>query len=102
MCNLPFAKSRSRPDRSQRKAKLHKRIVFTNYAVPTGALDYKTSKEILKLIETVNEKYGNTIIMVTHNDAIKDMATRVVRLKDGMIRSNVINEKRLHAEDLEW
>ena len=69
---------------------------------PTGALDYHTSKEILKLIETVNEKYGNTIIMVTHNDAIKDMATRVVRLKDGMIRSNVINEKRLHAEDLEW
>lgn len=69
---------------------------------PTGALDYKTSKEILKLIETVNEKYGNTIIMVTHNDAIKDMATRVVRLKDGMIRSNVINEKRLHAEKLEW
>ena len=69
---------------------------------PPGALDYKTSKEILKLIETVNEKYGNTIIMVTHNDAIKDMATRVVRLKDGMIRSNVINEKRLHAEELEW
>ena len=67
-----------------------------------SALDYKTSKEILKLIETVNEKYGNTIIMVTHNDAIKDMATRVVRLKDGMIRSNVLNEKRLHAEDLEW
>lgn len=69
---------------------------------PTGALDYKTSKEILKLIETVNEKYGNTIIMVTHNDAIKDMATRVVRLKDGMIRSNVINKKRVHAENLEW
>ena len=45
---------------------------------PTGALDYKTSKEILKLIETVNQKYGNTIIMVTHNDAIKDMADRVV------------------------
>ena len=69
--------------------------------VTTGNRD-KTSKEILKLIETVNEKYGNTIIMVTHNDAIKDMATRVVRLKDGMIRSSVINEKRLHAEDLEW
>ncbi len=74
----------------------------TKLNLPTGALDYKTSKEILKLIETVNEKYGNTIIMVTHNDAIKDMASRVVRLKDGMIRSNVINEKRLHAEDLEW
>ena len=74
----------------------------TKLNLPTGALDYKTSKEILKLIETVNEKYGNTIIMVTHNDAIKDMATRVVHLKDGMIRSNVINEKRLHAEELEW
>ena len=45
---------------------------------PTGALDYHTSKEILKLIETVNQRYGNTIIMVTHNDAIKDMADRVV------------------------
>ena len=53
---------------------------------PTGALDYKTSKEILKLIETVNQKYGNTIVMVTHNDAIKNMADRVVKLRDGMIR----------------
>ena len=69
---------------------------------PTGALDYQTSKEILKLIETVNQKYGNTVIMVTHNDAIKDMANRVVRLKDGMIRSNMINETRIHAENLEW
>ena len=51
---------------------------------PTGALDYHTSKEILKLIEKVNLKYGNTIIMVTHNDAIKDMADRVVRLRDGV------------------
>ena len=69
---------------------------------PTGALDYKTSKDILKLIETVNQKYGNTVIMVTHNDAIKDMANRVVRLKDGMIRSNMINETRIQAENLEW
>ena len=45
---------------------------------PTGALDYHTSKEILKLIEDVNQKYGNTVIMVTHNDAIKNMADRVV------------------------
>ena len=69
---------------------------------PTGALDYKTSKEILKLIETVNQKYGNTIIMVTHNDAIKDMADRVVRLRDGMIRKNYVNEARVSAHDLEW
>ena len=69
---------------------------------PTGALDYKTSKEILKLIETVNQKYGNTIIMVTHNDAIKDMADRVVKLRDGMIRKNYCNEHKLSASELEW
>ena len=56
---------------------------------PTGALDYKTSKEILKLIEDVNQKYGNTVIMVTHNDAIKNMADRVIKLRDGMIRKNI-------------
>lgn len=69
---------------------------------PTGALDYRTSKEILKLIETVNRKYGNTIIMVTHNDAIKDMADRVVKLRDGMIRKNYRNERKLTAAELEW
>ena len=69
---------------------------------PPGALDYNTSKEILKLIETVNQKYGNTIIMVTHNDAIKDMADRVVRLRDGMIRKNYRNEHKIPAAELEW
>ena len=69
---------------------------------PTGALDYNTSKDILKLIETVNQKYGNTIIMVTHNDAIKDMADRVVRLRDGMIRKNYRNEHKIPATELEW
>lgn len=69
---------------------------------PTGALDYNTSKEILKLIETVNQKYGNTVIMVTHNDAIKDMADRVVRLRDGRIRRNYRNEQRILAQDLDW
>lgn len=69
---------------------------------PTGALDYQTSKEILKLIETVNEKYGNTIIMVTHNDAIKGMADRVVHLRDGNIRKNYRNEQRISAAELEW
>jgi putative ABC transport system ATP-binding protein len=69
---------------------------------PTGALDYSTSKEILKLIETVNQKYGNTVIMVTHNDAIKNMADRVVKLRDGQIRKNYLNEEKIHAEDLDW
>ena len=69
---------------------------------PTGALDYHTSKQILKLIETVNQRYGNTIIMVTHNDAIKDMADRVVKLRDGMIRKNYRNEVKIPAINLEW
>lgn len=69
---------------------------------PTGALDYATSKEILKLIETVNQKYGNTVIMVTHNDAIKNMADRVVKLRDGQIRKNYLNEEKIAAQDLDW
>ncbi len=69
---------------------------------PTGALDYNTSKEILKLIEDVNKKYGNTVIMVTHNDAIKNMADRVIKLRDGQIRKNYRNESRISANELEW
>jgi len=69
---------------------------------PTGALDYKTSKEILKLIEEVNQKYGNTVIMVTHNDAIKNMADRVIKLRDGMVRKNYVNESKIPAAELEW
>ena len=69
---------------------------------PTGALDYSTSKEILKLIEDVNKKYGNTVIMVTHNDAIKFMADRVVRLRDGIIHKSYINESKISATELEW
>jgi putative ABC transport system ATP-binding protein len=69
---------------------------------PTGALDYNTSKEILKLIQTVNQKYGNTVIMVTHNDAIKHMADQVVHLKDGMIRKAYHNAHKVSAEELDW
>lgn len=69
---------------------------------PTGALDYSTSKEILKLIETVNNKYGSSIVMVTHNDAIKDMADKVVKLRDGQIRDAAINKNKLAASQLEW
>lgn len=69
---------------------------------PTGALDYQTSKEILRLIEEVNHRYGNTVIMVTHNDAIKNMADRVVKLRDGQIRKNYVNEEKIAASDLDW
>ena len=69
---------------------------------PTGALDYNTSKEILALIEEVNEKYGNTIIMVTHNEAIKNMADHVVKLRDGVVRHNNINDNKVTAMELDW
>ena len=69
---------------------------------PTGALDYVTSKDILHLIETINQKYGNTVIMVTHNDAIQFMADRVVKLRDGVIRKDMRNEKRIPVDELEW
>lgn len=69
---------------------------------PTGALDYNTSKDILKLIEDVNRKYGNTIIIVTHNDAIKLMADRVIKLRDGMIRKEYTNETKTPAMELDW
>jgi putative ABC transport system ATP-binding protein len=69
---------------------------------PTGALDYNTSKEILSLIEEVNRKYGNTVIMVTHNDAIKNMADFVVKLRDGIIRKSYRNETKQTAAELDW
>lgn len=74
----------------------------TKLNLPTGALDYNTSKDILKLIEDVNKKYGNTIIIVTHNDAIKNMADRVITLRDGRIRKNYVNDNKIAAADLEW
>ncbi len=71
-------------------------------SLPTGALDYKTSKEILSLIEDCNSKYGSTIIMVTHNEAIKYMADHVIKLRDGVVRHNDINDKKIPASELEW
>ena len=69
---------------------------------PTGALDYKTSKEILELIEKINQQYGNTVVMVTHNEAIRQMADHCVRLRDGNVRHNEHNANKIPAAQLEW
>ena len=69
---------------------------------PTGALDYKTSKEILKLIQDVNVQYGNTVVLVTHNEAVRYMADQVITLRDGKIRTDLRNEHKLSAMELEW
>ncbi len=69
---------------------------------PTGALDYKTSKEILSLIEECNKKYGNTVIMVTHNEAIKNMSDHIIKLRDGVVRKDELNENKITAAELDW
>lgn len=69
---------------------------------PTGALDYKTSKEVLELMERVNQKYGCTLVIVTHNAAIARMADRVLRLRDGHLVEDEVNESPVPASELDW
>lgn len=69
---------------------------------PTGALDYKTSKEILSLIEEINHKYGNTILIVSHNEALKHMSDHVIKLRDGKVREDYRNDHKISAIELEW
>ena len=68
---------------------------------PTGALDSVTSKEILILLEKINRQYGTTMLMVTHNNSIKDMVHKVIRIKDGRISKEYRNENRIPAARLE-
>ena len=68
---------------------------------PTGALDSKTSKEILILIEKINKKFDTTILIVTHNDIIKNMAHKIIQIKDGKITKDYTNENRVEAKSLE-
>ncbi len=68
---------------------------------PTGALDSKTSRDILVLLEKINAQYGTTMLIVTHNNAIKDMVDQVIILKDGLIRRNYRNETKVPAAELE-
>ncbi|WP_026394260.1 ABC transporter ATP-binding protein [Acetobacterium malicum] len=69
---------------------------------PTGALDYKAAKEILILLEAINKKYGTTMLIVSHNTAIKDMVHRVIKIKDGQISEDYFNTSLIPASQLEW
>lgn len=69
---------------------------------PTGALDYKTSKDVLELMERVNRDFGTTIVIVTHNSEIARMADRVLRLRDGRLVENEAQASPAHATDLSW
>ncbi|WP_455529364.1 ABC transporter ATP-binding protein [Ruminococcus sp.] len=68
---------------------------------PTGALDSKTSRDILVLLEKINGKYGTTMLIVTHNNSIKNMVHKVIIIKDGLVKKEYMNEKRVHAAELE-
>ena len=69
---------------------------------PTGALDYKTSKEVLELMERVSQAYGCTLVIVTHNAAIARMADRVLRLRDGRLAEDEVNDSPVSASKLDW
>ena len=68
---------------------------------PTGALDSNTSRDILVLLEKINEKYGTTMLIVTHNNSIKNMVHKVIIIKDGLVKKEYRNEKRIPAAELE-
>lgn len=68
---------------------------------PTGALDSRTSREILELLEKVNEQYETTMLIVTHNNVIRDMVNKVIFIRDGAIRKEYDNFSRRHASELE-
>lgn len=76
-------------------------LFCTNLTQPTGALDSNTSRDILVLLEQINQKYGTTMLIVTHNNSIKNMVHQVIRIKDGMIRECYENETRVPAAELE-
>lgn len=69
---------------------------------PTGALDFSTSREILKLLQQVNKNFGTTILMITHNTAISAMAHRVYRVRNGEIVEELVNKTTTPAERIEW
>jgi putative ABC transport system ATP-binding protein len=69
---------------------------------PTGALDYHTSKEILTLLESIHREYDTTIILVTHNEAIAGMATRIMKIRDGAVHTDYKNVNPIAAVDIEW
>lgn len=69
---------------------------------PTGALDYATSKDILNLLEKINKEFNTTILIITHNNAIADMANKVVRIRSGEIVESRVNTSVIPAERIEW
>lgn len=84
MCIMPLEVHGSEPDWNPSKGKLHKKYSFTNYAVPTGALDSRAAAGVMDLFESINRE-GQTILMVTHSIQAASHASRVLFIKDGEV-----------------
>ena len=69
---------------------------------PTGALDYKTGKQVLKVLQDMSYKHNMTVVMITHNSALADMGQKIIRVKSGQIESVTMNENPKNVEDIEY
>jgi putative ABC transport system ATP-binding protein len=69
---------------------------------PTGALDFLTSREILKLLQKINKDFGTTILMITHNTPISGMANKIYKVRSGEIVESTVNKTTISAERIEW
>ena len=69
---------------------------------PTGALDYRTGKAILKLLQDTCRERGMTVVVITHNTAITPMADRVIQINSGRVKSMTVNENPVPVETIEW
>lgn len=69
---------------------------------PTGALDFETGKQILKILQDTARENGTTVVIITHNSAIAPMADRVIRINDARVRSEELNEQPQSIEDIQW
>ncbi len=69
---------------------------------PTGALDYKTGKLVLKLLEKVNVEYKKTVVLITHNSALAPMADKVIHVRSGKVEAVEVNASRVPVDEIEW
>ncbi len=69
---------------------------------PTGALDYVTGKQVLKLLQDINTQTKKCIVLITHNSAIAPIADKVIKVKSGIVESITINEDKKSIEEIEW
>lgn len=69
---------------------------------PTGALDFETGKQILKILQDTARNYGTTVVIITHNSAIAPMANRIIRINDAKVRSQELNDLPLSIDEIQW